>query len=146
MQPVWLKPITYLCSYVLTLSTWACEACANICKTTSKYFLNSGPILSAMSPNTERIWGFTDRWTVLSWKTKIQNYIYHRKYCAISSTTWIHLPLLLISWGHFVTKLNDTGKPVSFFRKQFLKQLGKHLQTKIFTVNTNSIVQCSELN
>jgi hypothetical protein len=73
-----------------------------------------------MSPKTDRIWGFTDRWTVLSWKTNIQNYIYHRKYCVISSTTWIYLPLLLNVRAQFVTKLNDTGKPESFFRKQFL--------------------------
>lgn len=53
-------------TFLLTLSTSACEACTNVCRTISKYFLNAGPILKAISPNTERIWGFTDRWTVLS--------------------------------------------------------------------------------
>jgi len=47
----------------LTLSTRAWDACCSVLSTTSMYFLNSGPRASAMSPNTDRIWGFTDRWT-----------------------------------------------------------------------------------
>lgn len=52
---------------VLTLSTCACEACCRVSRTMSRYFLNSPPIARAMSPNAERIWGFTDRWTFSFW-------------------------------------------------------------------------------
>lgn len=47
----------------LTLSTWAWEACCRVFNTTSRYFLNSPPMARAISPNTDRICGFTDLWT-----------------------------------------------------------------------------------
>lgn len=59
----------------LTLSTCACEACWRVFSTTSRYFLNSPPIARAISPNTERICGFTDLWTFSFWKRFQHHYI-----------------------------------------------------------------------
>ena len=53
---------------MLTLSTWACEACNKVPSTISKYFVKFVPIAKAMSPNTDKIWGLTVLWTLLSWK------------------------------------------------------------------------------
>jgi hypothetical protein len=78
---------------------------------------------------------------VLSWKTNIQNFIYHRKYCFVSYTTWICSSLFLIVRWQFVTKLIYTGGTGRFFGKQFLIQLGNVFTTKTFMVNVNSIIQ-----
>lgn len=50
------------------MSTWAWDACWRVLSTTSRYFLNSPPMARAMSPNTERICGFTDLCTFSFWE------------------------------------------------------------------------------
>lgn len=57
----------------LTFSTCACEACCRVFMTMSRYFLKWGPIANATSPNTDNIWGFTDRWTVEFWGKKTKH-------------------------------------------------------------------------
>lgn len=58
----------------VTLSTCACEACCSVSSTMSRYFLNSPPIARAISPKTDRIWGFTDLCTFSFCKHMLQHY------------------------------------------------------------------------
>lgn len=58
----------------VTLSTCACEACCSVSSTMSRYFLNSPPMARAISPKTDRIWGFTDLCTFSFCKHTLQHY------------------------------------------------------------------------
>ena len=136
-----------LCSYPIYLSLWSlCQHLQNNIQIFLEFWTNTQCNVSKHRENLRFHWPMNC--AIL--KNKDTKLYLSQNECAISSTTWINLPLLLNLRGQFVTKLNDTGKPRHFIGKQFLIQLGKHLQTKIFMVNVNSIVQCklshSELN
>ena len=49
--------------YQITLSTFACEACCNVFKMTSRYLVKSVPTARAMSPKTDKMWGLTEEGT-----------------------------------------------------------------------------------